>query len=197
MLAAYSTVAQIGYLFVFFPLIDAAPLSRQQELLGALLLLALTHGFAKAGLFLAAGLLQKSTGHDRIAELGPATRALPAVAFAIGLAGVALIGLPPSGSFIGKWILLTESLGSGQWWWAPVVLVGTLLASAYMFRLLANAFGPGAQHEMTEAGGKVAEGPASAGPMIQAPALLMTLVAAVLLGLGAEPLWALVSGSSP
>ena len=196
-LAAYSTVAQIGYLFLFFPLMAAAPLSRQQELLGALLLLALTHGFAKAGLFLSAGLLQRSAGHDRIAELGPAMRSLPAVAFGIGLAGVALVGLPPSGSFISKWILLRESLGSGQWWWAPFVLAGTLLASAYVFRLLANAFAPAEQAGAVAAGKDEVTGLVSTGWMIQSPAVLMTLIAVVLLGLGAEPLWALVMVSQP
>ncbi len=196
-LAAYSTVAQVGYLFVFFPLMAEAPLPRQQELLGALLLLALTHGFAKAGLFLSAGLLQRSAGHDRIDELGPALRSLPAVAFGMGLAGVALVGLPPSGSFIAKWFLLTESFGSGQWWWAPIVLVGTLLAAAYVFRLLANAFSPAEQPEPVAAGEDEATRLASTGWMIQAPALLMTLIAVVLLGLGAEPLWDLMLGSRP
>jgi len=194
LLAAYSTVAQVGYLFLFFPLMAASQLPRQPELLGALVLLALTHGFAKAGLFLSAGLLQKTAGHDRIAELGPALRALPAVALAVGLAGVALIGLPPSGTFVAKWILLAESLRSGQWWWVPVVLLGTLLASGYVYRLLASAFGPGAQ---PVAGGGPAEAPAPIGRAIQTPALIMTLIAVVLLGLGAEPLWGLMSGSPP
>ena len=192
LLAAYSTVAQVGYLFLFFPLIAAAALPRQRELFGALVLLALTHGFAKAGLFLSAGLLQKVAGHDRIADLGPAIRSLPAVAFTIGLAGVALIGLPPSGTFVAKWILLSESLVSGQWWWAPVVLIGTLLASAYVFRLLGNAFGPIPTRAAAGAGGIPQAVSARPGWTAQAPGLLMTIVAVVLLGLGAEPLWMLL-----
>ena len=192
LLAAYSTVAQVGYLFLFFPLIAAAALPRQRELFGALVLLALTHGFAKAGLFLSAGLLQKAAGHDRIADLGPAIRSLPAVAFTIGLAGVALIGLPPSGTFVAKWILLSESLVSGQWWWAPVVLIGTLLASAYVFRLLGNAFGPVPTRAAAGAGQPPQAVSARPGRTAQAPGLLMTLVAVVLLGLGAEPLWMLL-----
>ncbi|MDJ0892452.1 MAG: proton-conducting transporter membrane subunit, partial [Gammaproteobacteria bacterium] len=140
---------------------------------------------------------QRSAGHDRIAELGPALRTLPAVAFGMGLAGVALVGLPPSGSFIAKWFLLTESFGSGQWWWAPIVLAGTLLAAAYVFRLLANAFSPTEQPEPVAAGEDQATRLASTGWMIQAPGLLMTLIAVVLLGLGAEPLWDLMLGSDP
>jgi multicomponent Na+:H+ antiporter subunit D len=93
--------------FIFFPLLTAIPPGAERErLLTALVLLALTHGFAKAGFFLAAGLVQKSTGHDRIRELGGAAQSLPAATLTMGLAGVALIGLPPSGTFFGKWVLL-------------------------------------------------------------------------------------------
>lgn len=237
LLAAYSTVAQMGYLFLFFPLLAQADADGRGDLLGALVLLALTHGFAKAGLFLSAGLLQRTAGHDRIADLGPATRALPAVAFAIGLAGLALVGLPPSGAFIAKWMLLSASLGSGQWWWSPVVLAGTLLASAYVFRVLANAFGPGAPDALghghghgdeartgaaADQGGASTAGEGLAGTpgeqlpaespshnaehagahapvrlVAQAPGLLMALIAVVLLGLAAEPLWTLLEDVSP
>jgi formate hydrogenlyase subunit 3/multisubunit Na+/H+ antiporter MnhD subunit len=196
LLAAYSTVAQVGYLFLFFPLLTAAAPPDRQRLLGAMVLLALTHGFAKAGLFLAAGLLQKSAGHDRIDELGPAIQSLPAVAFAIGLAGVALIGLPPSGTFNAKWILLAESIASGQWWWVLVVAAGTLLASAYVFRLLANAFAESPRHGSVRDRAP-AEGLLPIARLPQAPALLMTVVAVAVLGLGAEPLWGLLEAPAP
>ena len=124
-------------------------------------------------------------------------RMLPATAFAVGLAGVALIGLPPSGTFISKWILLRASLVSGQWWWAPVVLAGTLLASAYVFRLLANAFAPLSGEGAAPAAASGAGAPLSVGAMAQAPALLMTLVAVLLLGLGADPLWTLLQDPAP
>ena len=70
---------------------------------GGLVLLALTHGFAKSSLFLAAGMIQQRAGHDYIANLGGTARALPVTTFALALAGVALIGLPPSGAFLAKW----------------------------------------------------------------------------------------------
>jgi multicomponent Na+:H+ antiporter subunit D len=198
LLAAYSTVAQVGYLFLFFPLLAGAPATQRQDLIGAVLLLALTHGFAKAGLFLSAGLLQKAAGHDRIADLGPSMQALPAVALAIGLAGVALVGLPPSGTFIAKWVLLSNAIGSGQWWWVPTVVLGTLLASAYVFRVLANAFEQGPRHgSLRDVRGELAAAPVSIGRLAQAVPLLMTLIAVVVLGLEAEPLWNLLQARSP
>jgi multicomponent Na+:H+ antiporter subunit D len=198
LLAAYSTVAQVGYLFLFFPLLAGTPATQRQDLLGAVVLLALTHGFAKAGLFLSAGLLHKAAGHDRIDDLGPSIQSLPAVALAIGLAGVALVGLPPSGTFIAKWVLLSSAIGSGQWWWIPAVVLGTLLASAYVFRVLANAFEQGPRHgSLHDARGELAAAHASIGGLAQAVPLLMTLVAVAVLGLEAEPIWNLLQARSP
>ena len=104
LLAAYSTVAQLGYLFLFFPLLLTLPPGPARELAaGGLVMLALTHGFAKAGLFLAIGIIQQRCGHDTIRDLDGMAQRLPATTFAIALAGIALIGLPPSGAFLGKW----------------------------------------------------------------------------------------------
>ncbi len=121
LLAAYSTVAQLGYLFLFFPLLLALPPGPARELAaGGLVMLALTHGFAKAGLFLAIGVIQQHSGHDRIRDLSGTAQRLPATTFAIALAGVALIGLPPSGAFLGKWQLLAGAFATGQWLWVVV-----------------------------------------------------------------------------
>ena len=198
LVAAYSTVAQMGYLFLFFPLLAVVtdPTARA-DLIAAAVLLALSHGFAKAGLFLSAGLLQKAAGHDRIADLSPATQALPLVTLGVALAGVALIGLPPSGTFNAKWILLSQAIDSGQWWWAPVILLGTLLAAAYIFRVLAGAFDPGPRHgEAQTAALRAQAGLAEMGTAIQLPALALGLIAMVVLGLGSAPLWGLLTGAA-
>jgi formate hydrogenlyase subunit 3/multisubunit Na+/H+ antiporter MnhD subunit len=65
---------------------------------------------------------------------------LPVSAFAIGLAGVSLVGLPPSAGFVGKWLLIGAGLEQGQWWWIAVILVGSLMAAGYMTRVLGRAF---------------------------------------------------------
>ena len=41
-----------------------------------------------------------------------------------------------------KWMLLKGIFLSGQWWWAPAVLVGSLLTAGYVFMLLRLAFAP-------------------------------------------------------
>jgi len=90
---------------------------------------------------MAAGLIAEALGHDRIAGLSGIGRALPITVFAFGLGGLSLMGLPPSGGFVAKALLLTGAVAEGQWWWALVVLVGGLLAGGYVFLVLVRALG--------------------------------------------------------
>ena len=72
-----------------------------------------------------------------------------------------------------------------QWLWAAVTLIGSLLASAYIFRVLGHAFG----HQ-----------PYPRGPIAVAreewPALMLTVVAVAGLGLAGAPVWKLLGGGA-
>ena len=141
LLVAYSTVAQIGYLFLMFPLaFDAAGavLERGAALDGGTLQ-AISHALAKAAMFMAAGIFYYALGHDRIADLAGAGRALPITLLTFVLAGVALMGLPPSGAYVAKKLLLDAAAGSGQWWWEVVLQGGAFLTAAYVVLVLAFA----------------------------------------------------------
>jgi multicomponent Na+:H+ antiporter subunit D len=94
-------------------------------------------------MFLAAGLLAEVVGHDQIAKLGGAARALPLTILTIALGGLSLMGLPPSSGFSAKWLMLQASTASGQWIWTLPVLAGGLLAAGYMYRILAPALSDG------------------------------------------------------
>jgi len=141
LLVAYSTVAQIGYLFLVFPLAfdaSAGTLVAGAALAGGLLQ-AVSHALAKAAMFMSAGLIALALGHDRIAGLGGLARARPASLLAFALAGVSLVGLPPSGGFAAKWLLLSAAVTTGQWWWAVVIVLGGLLTGAYLVLVLMRA----------------------------------------------------------
>ena len=75
----------------------------------------------------------------------PAPRAqMPLTFLTLGLGGLSLMGLPPSGGFAAKWLMLRASVASGQWLWALVMLAGGLLAAGYVYRILAPALADGA-----------------------------------------------------
>ncbi len=138
LLIAYSTVAQIGYLFLIFPL--AAGADGWSALgFGGGFMQTLSHAFAKAAMFLAAGLLAESLGHDQMRKLTGAARVMPMTFFALGLGGLSLMGLPPSGGFSAKWLFLRASIASGQWLFTLVIAAGGLLAAGYVYRILAPA----------------------------------------------------------
>jgi formate hydrogenlyase subunit 3/multisubunit Na+/H+ antiporter MnhD subunit len=133
-LIAYSTVAQLGYLFLIFPLLPAP------GALQAGVMQVFAHGLAKAGMFAAAGVMIKATGQDTVAGLAGAVERLPVTFFAFGLAGMTLMGLPPSSGFLAKWQIIDAALAQGHWVIAVVALAGGLLAAVYVFRVLRQAF---------------------------------------------------------
>ncbi|MFT6928264.1 MAG: multicomponent Na+:H+ antiporter subunit D [Psychromonas sp.] len=141
-LIAYSTVAQLGYIFLLFPLSGQTTNSNSfsGSAFQAAVYFIVAHACAKAAMFLSAGNLILSQGSGDIAQLkGIATRE-PLNVLVFAIAGVSLIGLPPSAGFIAKWLLLTASIESGQWWWVIVVLSGGLIAAMYLFKILNLAF---------------------------------------------------------
>jgi len=138
MLIAYSTVAQLGYLMLVFPL-TARGTGAMAAWSGALYFM-LAHACAKASVFFSAGAALRAFGGDRLEQLrGTATR-LPVATFAFATAAVSLIGLPPSGGFMAKWLMIQAAFASGQWWWALVIVGGGLLAAGYIFRFFSTLF---------------------------------------------------------
>jgi multicomponent Na+:H+ antiporter subunit D len=173
-LVAWSTVAQLGYLMLLFALPQA--LAWQ----GAMLHM-LAHGLAKAAMFLAAANLLQRCGSDRLDRLQGADSRAPLSVFAFGLAAVSLMGLPPSGGFLAKWLLLQAAWIEQAWWLVGLLVVGSLLAAAYLFRALAAMLSRSGQPEAGLAAGMPPGRLAEFAPLALA-------AAAIALGFFAAPL---------
>jgi formate hydrogenlyase subunit 3/multisubunit Na+/H+ antiporter MnhD subunit len=192
LLVAYSTVAQLGYLFLVFAL--ARPASGYdagsgQAVWSACVLFALSHALAKAALFLAAGTILHVVGHDRLRDLSGASRRMPVTFFAIGCASVTLMGLPPTGAFVAKWTMLKAALAGGYVALAIVIVGGGLLAAAYLFPVLAAAF--------AAPGDEDAAGHHASAPRVLEYSTLALALASLLLGLAASPVIQLIEIGSP
>src|SRR5262249_61829700 len=122
----YSTLAQIGYLFLMFPLAFSGAPTRLESggALAGGLLQAISHATAKAAMFMSAGLIYAARGHDRITRLGGIGRALPFSILAFALAGLGLICVPPSGACLAKDLLLQAAAGAGELWWGAAIPAG-------------------------------------------------------------------------
>jgi multicomponent Na+:H+ antiporter subunit D len=175
---AYSTVAQIGYLILILPLAlgPGAEGWRQIAWTGGVYH-AISHAFAKAAMFTSAGAIILAVGHDRIVGVRGIAAHLPVSTYAFGLSGMTLIGLPPSGGFVAKWLMLTAAIGSGQWWWAGVILAGGVLTAGYVFVVLGQ--------ELSQAESDVPAEFAPVPRLMEYTAMALALVAILL---GVQPL---------
>ncbi|MFQ3789272.1 complex I subunit 5 family protein [Halomonas sp. A29] len=185
---AWSTVSQLGYLLLAFPLLvgtDPAVAALAWE--GTWLQLA-AHALAKAAMFMAAGNLILATGESRVEGLAGASRRFPLALLSFGIASISLIGLPPSMGFTAKWLLLHAALTGNHWTWMAVLAIGTLLSAAYVFRVFRFSF---AEDAPTLDYRPVPWGMDTIALLLALSALLLGLVAewplALLRGPGGEP----------
>jgi NADH-quinone oxidoreductase subunit L len=131
---AYSTMSQIGYMFL------AAGIGAYANAMFHLM----THAFFKALLFLAAGIvIHALAGEQDMRRMGGLRSALPRtwVAFVIGAA--ALSGIPPLSGFFSKDAILASALAEGAFGRVLLVvgLAGAFLTALYTFRMVFMVFG--------------------------------------------------------
>ncbi|MDQ3777836.1 MAG: NADH-quinone oxidoreductase subunit L, partial [Actinomycetota bacterium] len=131
---AYSTMSQIGYMFL------GAGLTSYGNGLFHLM----THAFFKALLFLAAGIVIHALVMEQdIRRMGGLRKLLPRTWVAMLIGALALSGIPPLSGFFSKDSLLASALDAGvygQILWA-IGLVGAFLTALYTFRMIFIVFG--------------------------------------------------------
>src|SRR5690242_10608030 len=130
---AYSTMSQIGYMFV------GAGLGAYPNAMFHLL----THAFFKALLFLAAGLaIHAIVGEQDIRKLAGIGKLMPFTKVVFLIGSLALVGIPPFAGFFSKDAIIASALDRG--WYGDVIyvacLAGAFLTGVYAFRLFFIVF---------------------------------------------------------
>ena len=119
---AYSTVSQLGYMFIGVGLGD--------QVAGVFHLL--THGFFKALLFLAAGsVMHAVANHTDVWRMGGLLRKMPVTGITAGIAVLAIAGFPFLSGFFSKEEILTAALGTPGA--QPIWFIGALVAGITAF----------------------------------------------------------------
>ncbi|MCX5709833.1 MAG: NADH-quinone oxidoreductase subunit L [Candidatus Omnitrophica bacterium] len=130
---AYSTISQIGFIFLGFSFGNSIGVA------GALLYI-LMHGLAKAGLFLCAGIVEQNTKIKDITKLGGLIKTMPVTAMAFLLCAFSVMGIPPFGGFFAKFMVMTGAVTSGHIVISMVFLVGAFMTIMYLFRVFNMVF---------------------------------------------------------
>jgi NADH:ubiquinone oxidoreductase subunit 5 (subunit L)/multisubunit Na+/H+ antiporter MnhA subunit len=140
---AYSTVSQIGYIFLGFSVMNAAGVS------GSLLFI-LMHGLAKAGLFLCAGIVIHAVHTKDIREMGGLFKTMPVTAMAFLVCAFSVIGIPPFGGFFSKFLVILGTVQAGHIWVAAAALFTAVLTMFYLFKVFSMVFLGEAKHPAPE-----------------------------------------------
>lgn len=130
---AYSSIGQIGYIAM------GVALANPSGLKGGLIHL-FNHALTKGGLFLALAAVAYRMGGTDLARMRGLGRKMPFTMAAFLAGGLGLIGVPLTSGFVSKWYLVVGAIDKGQIALAAVVLVGSLLALAYVWRVVEVAY---------------------------------------------------------
>ena len=130
---AYSTMSQIGYMFL------AVGLGAYANGMFHLM----THAFFKALLFMAAGIvIHALAGEQDMRRMGGLRRLMPFTYIAFLVGALSLAGVPPFSGFFSKDSILAAALAHG--WYGQILwvagMIGTFLTGLYAFRLLFVVF---------------------------------------------------------
>src|SRR5438105_9874133 len=130
---AYSTMSQIGYMFL------GASLGAYANGMFHLM----THAFFKALLFMAAGIVIHSLADEQdIRRMGGLRQLMPRTYLAFLIGSLSLVGIFPFAGFFSKDSILAAALDRGAYGYVLWVagLAGTFLTGLYTFRLLFLVF---------------------------------------------------------
>jgi NADH-quinone oxidoreductase subunit L len=130
---AYSTVSQLGYMFMACGV----------GAFSAGIFHLMTHAFFKGLLFLAAGSVIHAVGGEQdMRKMGGLRSYIPWTFLTMGIATLAIAGIPPFAGFWSKDEILWKAYSSphGNWVFWLIGVITAFITSFYMFRLLFMTF---------------------------------------------------------
>jgi NADH-quinone oxidoreductase subunit N len=131
---AYSSIAQMGYLFV------GIAASITWGIAGAIFY-ALAHALMATSAFISIAVIAYFTRRPvTYAETAGLGKRAPIVAFSFLISLLSLIGLPGTAGFIGKLVVFYSAVDTGLWWLALIGVINTVLSLGYYLRLVKSIF---------------------------------------------------------
>jgi multicomponent Na+:H+ antiporter subunit D len=126
---AYSTVSQVSYIVLGAGVIGFVSTT------GSLVHL-IHQGIMKITLFFCAGIIERTFGFKKIADMRGLGRQAPLTAAAFTIAAFGMIGVPPVAGFVSKWYLGLGGLQAGMTWVPAILIVSSLLNAAYFLPII-------------------------------------------------------------
>ncbi|MBK18405.1 MAG: cation:proton antiporter [Rhodospirillaceae bacterium] len=130
---AYSSVAQIGYMVLGISFANVNGIA-------AGIIHLFNHALMKGGMFLALGCVFYQIASVRLDDMAGLGKRMPWTMAAFVVGGLSLIGVPLTVGFVSKWYLVVGALDRGWWFAALLILLSSLLAVVYIWRVVEVAY---------------------------------------------------------
>ena len=130
---AYSSIAQIGYMVL------GVAIATEAGLTGGIIHI-FNHALMKGSLFMAVGAMAFAAGVTTVNDMAGMGRRMPLVMAAFVVGGLSLIGVPLTVGFVSKWALVSAALDAHMWPLAALILLSSLLAIIYVWRVIEIAY---------------------------------------------------------
>ncbi len=132
-LLAYSSISQIGYIFL------GMGLNTTLGMLGAIFHL-FSHALFKSLLFYNSGAIEMGLGTRDLKQMGNVTKLMPVSAHTSMIASLAISGIPPFNGFFSKLIIIIAALQANQFAYALLAVIGSIVTLAYFMKVQRYAF---------------------------------------------------------
>lgn len=130
---AYSSVAQMGYIFFGIGLGNAYGLT-------IAIFHIIAHAVTKSALFLTAGAMIEKTGRKELDAFRGIGKEMPITFALFTLAALSMIGIPVLPGFVSKWYFALASIEAGKMWLIAVLLLSSLLNAVYYLPIVINGY---------------------------------------------------------
>ena len=130
---AFSTIGQLAYIIM------GVGLASQLGFIGGTLHIVM-HAFGKITLFFCAGAIYVASKKKNISQLDGIGKQMPFTMCAFFIGALSVTGLPPTGGFISKWMMLIGALDADLIIIMIVYLISSFLNACYFFPIVYRAF---------------------------------------------------------
>ncbi len=137
---AYSSIAQAGYMLIGLAAWTSQPTTNLLGGVNGILLYLFAYLFTNLGVFAVVIILENKMGTANIADYAGLIRRSPFLSIALFIFFLSLVGIPPTGGFMGKLFVFGAAFNQKLYWLMAIGVINSVISVYYYFDVLRYAF---------------------------------------------------------
>jgi len=137
---AYSSIAQAGYILIGLVCWNSQQSGGEFGGISGVLFYLLAYLFTNLGAFTVVIAVERATGSNEIADYAGLMRRNPWLAVALGVFFLSLVGIPPTGGFLGKLLIFSAAIRLQYFALAIIGVINGVISLYYYYGVMRQAF---------------------------------------------------------